>query len=103
MAAVVDPSWTSVEPVATDRLAGWFSASASVQWSDDGSAQQQPSHGDTPAVRRSSSIAGWLFAIAVALATAEAVLARRFSHAVRRTAVSPQHDLPRVAAGGAPQ
>ena len=34
----------------------------------------------------------------VALATAEAVLARRFSHAVRRTAVSPRHDVPRVAA-----
>ena len=101
LAAVVDPAWTSVAPVEQERINAWLGASAPVEWVDDGGIRQSSVPAATVTIRRSGAVSPWLFAAALALALVEALLARRFSHAVKPTAAAPRHDATRVAAGGA--
>jgi hypothetical protein len=100
LAAVVDASWTSVAPVPQERVAAWLAAAGRVEWVDRevASAASAPAAGRT--ARRLGAMSPWLFGAALALAVVEALLARRFSHAVRPSGAVVRHDVPRVAAGG---
>ncbi|NBP52547.1 MAG: hypothetical protein EBU70_15445, partial [Actinobacteria bacterium] len=93
--ATIDPSVASVRPVAMDRLAPWLASVGNVTV---GAAEAVDRPVGTSAdVGASDRLVPWLFAGALALALAEAWLARRFSHAVRRAPAVPA----RIAAGGA--
>lgn len=76
----------SVEPVPAERVQRWLAAAGTFRWS--GATEPVPGGGavDAPRASAGDSIAAWLLAAALALALAEAFLARRFSHAVRATA-----------------
>ena len=101
MGVTADAASASVVPVERDRVAGWLGATGSFRWSGEaGGASSTPGDGASTRMRSAMSFAPWLFGLALALALLEALLARRFSHAVRRTSAG-RHDVPRVAAGGA--
>jgi hypothetical protein len=97
LAATIDPSVASVRPVTMDRLAPWLASIGNVTVGPAG-AVDRPGGASAP-VASSDRLVPWLFAAALALALAEAWLARRFSHAVRRASIVPASA--RIAAGGA--
>ena len=97
LAATIDPSVASVRPVAMDRLAPWLASVGNVTVGAGDAAD--PTGGARAEVGASDRLVPWLFAVALALALVEAWLARRFSHAVRRTPAAPASA--RIAAGGA--
>lgn len=102
MGVTADADSASVVASEPDRIAGWLGAAGAFRWFG-GSAEGPTKASAAAGISRSSSdssLAPWLFAAALALALVEALLARRFSHAVRHASVG-RHDLPRVAAGGA--
>lgn len=86
LAASVDPSMASVAPVEPDRLKGWLSAAGEFAW--DGG-ERPAAAGDTAGAGTGTttvdgpSLAPWFLAAALLLAASEALLSRRFSHAVR--------------------
>lgn len=101
MGVTADAASASVVPVERDRISGWLGAAGPFRWVGDGGDSTQGVAVAGPSRSLSdASIAPWLFAVALALALLEALLARRFSHAVRH-ARAGRHDVPRVAAGGA--
>ena len=83
LAASVDASMASVAPVEEDRLKGWLSAAGEFAW--NGETAMTPGEGvgpESPTID-GPSLAPWFLAIALLLAASEALLSRRFSHAVR--------------------
>lgn len=84
LAASVDASVASVAPVEQDRLKGWMSAAGSFAWSDGDVAATPAEAGGAGSVTIDGpSLAPWLLAAALMLAASEALLSRRFSHAIR--------------------
>lgn len=105
LAAVVNDAAASVEVVDRERLRNWLAGAGECAWYDPTAAATTGSavRSEGAPLARGASLAPWLFAAAILLAVAEAFVARRFSHAIRSAspAAGPQHDRPRVAAGGA--
>jgi hypothetical protein len=101
MGVTADAASASVVAVERDRIAGWLGAAGSFRWASEGEgATDRPVAGGASRAVSAVSFAPWLFALALGLALVEALLARRFSHAVRHASAG-RHDVPRVAAGGA--
>jgi hypothetical protein len=78
----------SVEAVADERIGGWLASAGPFRWTGESPGAEgssAPASAAAPAAE-GTSIASWLFAAALALALLEALLARRFSHAVLRAA-----------------
>lgn len=97
LAATVDPSVASVRTVAVDRLMPWLGSIGEVTF---GATAVDGDGGRSSALSGGSDrLVPWLFAAAVLLAAVESWLARRFSHAVRRTPIAMP--ATRMAAGGA--
>ena len=97
LAATVDPSVASVRTVAVDRLMPWLGSIGEVTF---GATAVDGDGGRSSALSGGSDrLVPWLFAAAVLLAAVESWLARRFSHAVRRTPIAVP--ATRMAAGGA--
>ena len=78
----------SVEAVADERIGGWLASAGPFRWVGEpvgAEGSGAPAASAAPSTE-GTSIASWLFAAALALALLEALLARRFSHAVLRLA-----------------
>lgn len=86
LSASVDMASASVAPVEPDRLRGWLSAAGDFAWVGGDDAASSPSAagpgGGTVSID-GPSLAPWFLAAALVLAATEAILSRRFSHAVR--------------------
>jgi hypothetical protein len=87
LAASVDASMASVAPVEEDRLKGWLSAAGDFAWNGEEAATPVEAGSGSVTVD-GPSLAPWFLAVALLLAATEALLSRRFSHAVR-TASAP--------------